>query len=220
RGALDTSESAGSRAPEGGGSPDSDEAAFGNAFVSFSSSGRPGSSSAAFEGTDSTTSSDYGSRPDCSGRRGRLATLPDLGGLAVQVAEVVQLRTTHVTALDNLDLGDVRRVHRERTLHADTEGDLAHGEGLADTTALAADDHAFEHLVALAVALDDADVDLQRVARAKVGDVRTQRLGLQRVQRVHRCPSSSLCGSVASHDPGARLSASVTDSGRPRSFGA
>src|SRR5690606_27497234 len=33
-GALDTSESAGSRAPEGGGSPDSDEAAFGNAFVS------------------------------------------------------------------------------------------------------------------------------------------------------------------------------------------
>ena len=61
----------------------------------------------------------------------------------------------------------IGRVHREGALDADAVGELAHGEGLVDPAVLAADDHALEHLDALLVALDHADVDLQRVARAR-----------------------------------------------------
>src|ERR1700741_4348073 len=120
------------------------------------------------------------------GRRG-LALLLDLGSLAAELAQVVELRAPHVTAAVDLDLRDVRRVHREGALHADAEGDLAHGEGLPDATALPADDDALEDLDPLAGALDDSNVDLQRVARPEVRDVGAQRLGVQCIQGVHRC---------------------------------
>ena len=61
-----------------------------------------------------------------------LATFLDLGGLAAQVAQVVELRAPHVTAGDDLDLVEDRRVQREGALDADAEGDLADGEGPAD----------------------------------------------------------------------------------------
>src|SRR3954469_6687307 len=86
--------------------------------------------------------------------RDRLALLLDLGGLAAQLAEVVQLRPADVAAGDDLDLLDDRGVHREGPLDAHAEAHLAHGEGLADAAALAADHHALEDLDARAVALD------------------------------------------------------------------
>src|SRR3954469_23790446 len=76
----------------------------------------------------------------------RLALLLDLGGLAAQLAEVVQLRPADVAAGDDLDPLDDRGVHREGALHADAEADLADGESLADAAALTADDDALEDL--------------------------------------------------------------------------
>ena len=75
-----------------------------------------------------------------------LALFLDLGGLAAQIAQVVQLRAADVAAGDQLDLVQVRGVHREGALDADAEADLADGEGLADAAALAADDVAGEDL--------------------------------------------------------------------------
>src|SRR2546421_2315874 len=54
-----------------------------------------------------------------------LALLLDLGGLAAQLAQVVELGATDVTAGHDLDLLHDRGVHRERALHADAEADLA-----------------------------------------------------------------------------------------------
>src|SRR5690242_2385703 len=80
----------------------------------------------------------------------RLALLLDLGRLAAQVTQVVELRSADVTARDDLDLGDDRRVHREGALDTDAEADLADREGLPDAAALPADHHALEDLDALA----------------------------------------------------------------------
>src|SRR3954469_26043880 len=94
----------------------------------------------------------------------REALLLDLGLLAPQVAQVVQLRAAHVTAGDDLDVVDHRGVHREGALDADLEADLADREGLAHAVARAADDGALEDLDTGAAALDDVDVHLDGVA--------------------------------------------------------
>src|SRR5215212_3397466 len=143
---------------------------------------RPGRPAAAMAGRDRRSS--VSARDD-------VALLLDLGGLAAQLAEVVQLRPADVATRDDLDLLDDRGVHREGALHADAEADLAHGEGLADAAALTADDDALEDLDARAVALDHADVDLHGVPGAEVGDVVAQRRGVEGVQGVHRSSPQS-----------------------------
>src|SRR5213082_2561470 len=138
--------------------------------LGFGSSARSGSSSAEFWDTGSATLSGY-RLPCCRSVSGdRLAALLDLRRLAAQIAQVVQLRAADVAALEDLDLRDVRRVDREGALDADAEGDLPDGERLADAAVLAADHHALEDLVALAVAFVDADVHLERVAGAEARD--------------------------------------------------
>src|SRR6478609_6400749 len=103
-----------------------------------------------------------------------VALLADLGSLAAQTTQVVELRAAHVTTADDLDVVDDRRVQREGALDADAERDLADGEGLADAAAVATDDDALEDLDTRARALDDLDVDLEGVAGAEVGNVRAQ----------------------------------------------
>src|SRR5690606_7012436 len=95
------------------------------------------------------------------------AALGDAGGLADPAAQVVELRAPDVAAGDDLELLDLRRVHRERPLHADAEGLLSHGEGLAHTAALAGDHDALEDLGAAAVALDHLEVHADAVARVE-----------------------------------------------------
>jgi hypothetical protein len=75
-------------------------------------------------------------------------------------------------------------VHREGALDADGEGDLADREGLAHAGTLAADDYALELLHTGAVALDDADVDVDGVAGAEGRDVAAQRRGVDGVEQV------------------------------------
>src|SRR4051812_47570287 len=125
-----------------------------------------------------------------AGRSG-LAALLDLGGLAAQVAQVVELRPPHVATGDDLDLLEDRRVQREGALDTDPEGDLADGEGAADAGALDPDADALEDLDARAVALDDLDVHLEGVAGAELGDVVALGGGGERVDDVGHAYSSS-----------------------------
>src|SRR4051794_36242625 len=72
--------------------------------------------------------------------------------LALQVAQVVQLRAPDPRRLGHFDLLDRRRVQREDALDALAERHLAHGERGARAAAVDADDHALEDLDALLVA--------------------------------------------------------------------
>ena len=110
--------------------------------------------------------------------------------LADAVAEVVELGATDGTVADNLELGDLGAVKREGALDADAEGDLADSEGLAGTLAAHADDVALEDLLTLTVALDDAVVNLDVVARANLGDVLADLLTLDGADVVHSCSLS------------------------------
>ena len=102
-------------------------------------------------------------------RRPRPAALAHPGAAADAVAQVVELRAAHVAAAGHLDLLDLRRMQRERALHADAEGLLADGERLAGAAALALDHDALEDLGPAARALDDLEVDAHAVARLEGG---------------------------------------------------
>ena len=97
--------------------------------------------------------------------RADVAALAHAGRLADAVAQVVELGAPHVAARGDLDSLDLRRVQRERSLDADAEGLLAHGERLARAVALALDRDALEDLGAPAGALDHEEVHAQAVAR-------------------------------------------------------
>src|SRR5690606_38612727 len=107
----------------------------------------------------------------------------EAGGLAAQLAQVVELGAAAASAAHDRDLADERRVDREDSLHALAEGDLPHGHGAACALAvLAGDDDALERLYARAVALRDLVVDPHGVAGVEVGDVVPEEGLLDRAQ--------------------------------------
>src|SRR5579862_7113444 len=108
---------------------------------------------------------------------GVLPALLDAGGLAAQVAEVVELGAADAATGDRLDPVDRGAVHRERALHADAVAHLADGEGLPQAAALAADHDTLENLDAGAVAFRHLHVHLQGVTGAEIRDVSPE-LGL------------------------------------------
>src|SRR5699024_9102689 len=71
------------------------------------------------------------------------------------------------------------------TLDADTEGDLTHGEGLTDATALTADDNTLEELGTGVGAFDDLDVNVEGVTGAESRNVVAQVCGVDLIQNVH-----------------------------------
>src|SRR4051794_20103091 len=83
------------------------------------------------------------------------AALFDLGLLAAELAEVVELRPADVAASDDLDAIQRRAVDRVGPLDADTEAHLPYGECLAQPGTMASDDHALEDLDTGPVTLDD-----------------------------------------------------------------
>ena len=105
---------------------------------------------------------------------GRLAQLADARLLADLLAQVVELGAVDVADRADLDLLDLRRVHRERPLDADAERLLADGERLARAGALALDHDPLEDLDAAALALDHLEVDADGVARLEAGNVLAQ----------------------------------------------
>src|SRR5262249_45799046 len=85
--------------------------------------------------------------------------------LALQLAEVVQLRAADPRRPHHLDLLDRRRVQREDALDALAERHLANGERGARAAAVQTDHDAFEDLNALLVALAHLHVHADGVAR-------------------------------------------------------
>jgi hypothetical protein len=114
-----------------------------------------------------------------------VAEFLDLRLLTAQLAEVVQLGTTNVTARDQLDLLENWGVYWEGTLNAYLEGNLANGEGLADTVARATDYCALENLNTAAVTFNDVYVNLYGVTNAELWDVITQVWCVYNVKNVH-----------------------------------
>src|SRR5690349_14412030 len=100
-----------------------------------------------------------------------LAQLAHASLLADLAAQVVELRAVDVADRRHVDLVDLRRVQRERPLHADAERVLSDGERLAGSGALALDHDPLEHLDALAAALDHAEVHEHDVASHEMRQV-------------------------------------------------
>ena len=101
------------------------------------------------------------------------------------VAHVVQLCTAHIAAADNLNLLDHRRVNREGTLNTNTERNLANGEGLAHTRALAANNEALENLHTAVLTFNNVHVNVEGVAGGELGNVVTKGLLVDKVESLH-----------------------------------
>src|SRR3954469_10281885 len=96
--------------------------------------------------------------------------LGDARLLAAQSAQVIELGATHLAAAHDLDRVDHWRVERENALDPLAIGNLAHREALVDAAARARDAKALIGLYARPLALDDLDIDDQRVARTEIRD--------------------------------------------------
>jgi len=116
-------------------------------------------------------------------------SLFETGGLADLVAQIVELRAANLSTTHGLDLDDLRRMDGECALHADTEGDLAHGEGLTVARTMTTDDHTLEYLDPLAVTFYDAIVDLDVVANVQAREIIADLLLLDGADGVHRMSS-------------------------------
>src|SRR5699024_6310968 len=132
----------------------------------------------------------------------RSALFLDLGGLAAQVAQVVELGAANVAAGEHVDAVDVGRVHGERALDTHAERHLADGEGLTHAAALAPDHHAPDDLDTLLAALADRDVHAKRVAGPQFADGGAEGLAVDKVESVHAAPCVS---GVRTVEPGAHL---------------
>src|SRR5581483_2408531 len=146
-------------------------------------------------------------------------------GLTHAVAQVVELGAPHITEGHRLDPGDDRRVHGEGALDSDPEADLADSERLAHTGTLTADDRALEHLDALPIALDDADMDLEGVSGSEVRDVVAEAAAVYEIGGVHGAAVSSTlpggpteypCSASSRTSSSARPPRASTRSGRSR----
>ncbi len=115
-----------------------------------------------------------------------IALLFDLCGLTDAVTQVVELGSANVTMSDDLDALELWRVNGEGPLDADSEAQLADGEGFTNAATLAGDDVALEYLDTLTVVLDDLYVNLNGVARFEFWDVIAALCLLNEIGEVHR----------------------------------
>src|SRR5271166_1092005 len=91
-------------------------------------------------------------------------------GLTLQGAQIVQLGAADATGAYHIDVVHHFGVYREDTFHALAETDLADGDALSHTFAVAGDHGTFESLEALFLAFLDLDVNLNGVAGTKLGE--------------------------------------------------
>src|SRR5712691_1238714 len=116
----------------------------------------------------------------CGRRRSHfLAARPlDAGGLALQIAQVIQPRASNFALANDFNRADCWRVQWENAFDADAKADPTHRKGCTGRPALFGDHDAFERLQAflylLAFAFLQADVDAHGVTRAELGEVFAQ----------------------------------------------
>ena len=111
--------------------------------------------------------------------------LLDLSGLAHAVTQVVQLGTTNLALADGLDHGHIGRMQGEDLLAANTVGDAANSDGLADAAMLAGNDSAFKHLDTLTSAFLDANVHTNGVAHPNFGQLFLHVLAVESLNKIH-----------------------------------
>src|SRR2546421_585897 len=123
--------------------------------------------------------------------------LADARALARELAHVVELGAAHVAFPLQLDRIDHRGISLESALHALARGHLTHRERGIDAAVPLGDHYALVGLHALALALDDADVDDHRVARGELGELLPHALDFflfELLNDVHRfAPWSNSC---------------------------
>ncbi len=93
----------------------------------------------------------------------------EAGGLASELAQIVQLRAAYLPGAHHIDMIDNRRMHGENALHAVAEAHLANRDGLAHSGILAGNHRALERLQTLLVAFSDSYVNANGVAGPKLG---------------------------------------------------
>ena len=77
-------------------------------------------------------------------------------------------------------------MHRESTLHTNTERNLTNRKGLTDATVLTADNNTLENLNTGLVTLNDLHVNVHSVAGAEFRNIVAQLCGIDLIQNVHR----------------------------------
>ena len=113
----------------------------------------------------------------------------DLGRLADAIAQVVQLGPAHIAPANDLDLGNRWGVNWERSLDPDAVAEFTNRVGLGDSAALNGNDVALEHLDSLVLTLDNAHMNLDFIAREKLGDVGTEGLVVYNICGLHGADS-------------------------------
>src|SRR2546429_163431 len=102
----------------------------------------------------------------------------DTGGLAPEIAQVIQSCSANFTLPNHLNRADGWRMEREDALDADAKTDPPHRKCRARRAALLRDHHTFECLEAFlhlfAFTFLQANVDAHGVTRAKLGEVFAQ----------------------------------------------
>ena len=80
-------------------------------------------------------------------------------------------------------------MNQERALYADTVRNTANPEHFPNARALSSDDDALKHLDTLTRTFDNLRMDTNRVAGAKIRNVRAELLLFQRFNDIHFCSS-------------------------------
>ena len=73
----------------------------------------------------------------------------------------------------------------EGTLNTNTVGEFTNCEGLANASALTANNYSLENLNTALGAFNNTNVDLDLIARAEVDNALFERGGVNRIQNVH-----------------------------------
>lgn len=118
------------------------------------------------------------------------------GFLAGQSSQIVQVRSSHFTATNNLDLLDARREEQECSFHAyPVRGNSANGEVAVRAALSDSDNNALEDLGSLATALDNLRADFDGIARAELLNLLVRSQLLNRVQ-IHSAPPFLLARNI------------------------
>ena len=108
--------------------------------------------------------------------------LADTCGFTTKFAQIVQAGAANTTECDDLYLLDSRRMKSKGFFYSDTVGNLPDCEGGVHGAPFTLDNHALKNLYPLFVALDNPDMNLDSVARTKLGDIETHLLQIDFVQ--------------------------------------
>ncbi len=101
----------------------------------------------------------------------RLKLFLNLRALTNSVAEIVKLSASNLTASDNFNLFNVRRMYGESLLYANAVRNTSYSEGLGDSAAVLGNDSALEKLNSLSVTLFDLVVNTNSITNIQFGYV-------------------------------------------------